>query len=163
MVFIDTESKGNASSVQILEEADIVVVNIDQEQAAWDDFFEHFEGLASKSIFLVGQYEKENPFDQEQLRKEYRIPKERIGAVPYNIDLRMAAAEGRIIPFLNRNYLRSSRAENSEFMSQLKQAAVMLKENIVRTGKQDVASRYRADERRRHGQTSSVLEKRSGV
>ncbi len=52
-------------------------------------------GLTSKSIFLVGQYEKENPFDLEQIRKEYRIPKEKIGAVPYNIDLRMAAGRGK--------------------------------------------------------------------
>lgn len=61
MVFIDTESKGNASSVQILEEADIVVVNIDQEQAAWDDFLNTLRDWRANQSFWSGSMKRKIP------------------------------------------------------------------------------------------------------
>lgn len=135
MVFIDTESRGNASSVQILEEADMVVVSIDQDREAWDDYFEHYMSILPKSVFLVGQYEKENPFDLELIKKQYHIPGEKLAVIPYNIDLHIAAGEGTMIPFLNRNYMKSSRAENEYFMGEVKKAVIMLKENVAHFGK----------------------------
>ena len=146
MVFIDTESKGNASSVQILEEADIVVVNIDQDREAWEDYFDNYASLLEKSVFLVGRYEKENPFHCHRIMKEYQIPQGKIGVIPYNVDLQIAAAEGRIIPFLNRNYLRSSRAENDYFMGELKNSVIMLKENMIQRGRMKILHRRNNNE-----------------
>ena len=141
MVLIDTESRGNASSVQILEEADIVVVNIDQDKDAWDDYFEHYSSMLGKSVFLIGQYEKENSFDRECIHRQYHIPKDKMAVIPYNVDLHIAANEGRMIPFLNRNYLKSSRAENEYYMGEVKRAVIMLKENMACLRKSDMMRR----------------------
>ncbi len=142
MVFIDTESRGNASSVQILEEADLVVVNIDQDKGDWDDYFENYASMLEKSVFLIGRYEKENPFNLELIQRQYHIPRGKMAVIPYNIDLHIAANEGRMIPFLNRNYLKSSRAENEYLMGEVKRAVIMLKENMTYLGKPDMMRRF---------------------
>ena len=142
MVFIDTESRGNASSVQILEEADLVVVNIDQDKEDWDDYFENYASMLEKSVFLIGRYEKENPFNLELIQRQYHIPRGKMAVITYNIDLHIAANEGRMIPFLNRNYLKSSRAENEYLMGEVKRAVIMLKENMTYLGKPDMMRRF---------------------
>ena len=78
--------------------------------------------------------------------KEYQIPQGKIGVIPYNVDLQIAAAEGRIIPFLNRNYLRSSRAENDYFMGELKNSVIMLKENMIQRGRMKILHRRNNNE-----------------
>ena len=65
-----------------------------------------------------------------------------MAVIPYNIDLHIAANEGRMLPFLNRNYLKSSRAENEYLMGEVKRAVIMLKENMTYLGKPDMMRRF---------------------
>lgn len=131
MVLIDTESSGNASSMEILEEADIIVVNIDQNAGTWEDYFENYASLAQKSVFLVGRYQREYNLNLFRIRKEYHIPSSRIGVIPYNMELQEAAREGHILQFLNRNYLKNGYSDNRYFMQEVKRSAVMLRDNIL--------------------------------
>lgn len=135
VVFIDTESNGNASTLAILEEADLIVVNFAQDLKAWEDYFENYSSLSEKSVFLIGRYQKEYSWDITRLRKKYHISRDRIGVIPFNMELQTAMQEGRMLQFLNRNYLRNVHAENEYLMREMKRSAVMLKENMLRTGK----------------------------
>lgn len=135
IVYIDTESTGNASTIQILQEADLIVVNMDQEPASWEDYFENYESLFRKSVFLIGRYQREYSWSVLKLRRRFQIPRDRIGAIPYNMELQTAMQEGRMLQFLNRNYLRNIHADNEYLMREMKRSAVMLKENMLKTGK----------------------------
>lgn len=135
IVYIDTESNGNASTIQILQEADLIVVNMNQELASWEDYFENYESLLHKSVFLVGRYQREYSWSVLKLRRKFQIPRDRIGAIPYNMELQAAMQEGRMLQFLNRNYLRNIHVENEYLMREMKRSAVMLKENMLKTGK----------------------------
>lgn len=135
IVYIDTESTGNASTIQILQEADLIVVNMDQELASWEDYFENYESLFRKSVFLIGRYQREYSWSVLKLRRRFQIPRDRIGAIPYNMELQTAMQEGRMLQFLNRNYLRNIHADNEYLMREMKRSAVMLKENMLKTGK----------------------------
>ena len=106
-VFVDTEASGNLSSAAILEEADLIVVNLNQNLSSWKDFFGRYSALLNKAIFLIGKYRAEQEWTLVRLRREFHIRAENIGVVPYNVELEGAAMEGRLLQFVNRNYYRA--------------------------------------------------------
>ncbi len=132
MIFIDTESNGNVSSNAILEEADLIVVNLPQKPVVWKDFFENYSSVLDKCVFLVGKYQPDMKFDLIRIRREFQIPRNQIGTVPYNLELQDAMKDGHTLQFLNRNYMRCSGQENELFMKELKRSAGMLRENVSR-------------------------------
>jgi hypothetical protein len=138
LVFIDTQSHGNASTIEILQEADLIVVNIDQDIKAWEDYFENYQSLIEKSVFLIGRYQKEYAWNVSKLRRRFHVEREQIGVIPYNMELQSAIQEGRILQFLNRNYMRNVHAENNYLMREMKRSAVMLRENMIQTGKMKI-------------------------
>ena len=131
-IFVDAQSTGNASTVAMLQEADLLVVNLNQNPESWDSFFENYESLNEKAVFLIGQYQQDMAMNMLQLRRKYHIDSNRIGAVPLNIDLDLAIQEGRLLQFLNHNFWYSSRSENTYFIRELKQSASMIRENMIR-------------------------------
>jgi hypothetical protein len=135
IVFIDTQSHGNASTIQILQDADLIVVNLDQDIQTWEDYFDNYESLLEKSVFLVGRYQKDYHWNLAKLRRRFHIPRQKIGAIPYNMELQMAMQEGRILQFINRNYMRTTQAENAYLIREMKRSALMLRDNMVKTGK----------------------------
>lgn len=135
-VFIDTETNGNSSSIAILQEADLLVVNLNQDIASWKSFFGNYQSLAEKCVFLIGQYRPEFGWDMTRIRRKFRIPRNRLGVIPYNMELQSAMSDGRTLQFLNRNYLRNSHSENELLMRELKRSASMLRENIIRIRKE---------------------------
>lgn len=131
-VFIDTETNGNFSSIAILQEVDLIVVNLSQDIEVWDSFFENYRSLAEKAVFLIGQYRPEYGWDMTRIRRKFQLPRNRIGVVPYNMELQSAMGDGRTLQFLNRNYQRNSQPENELLMRELKRSASMIRENILK-------------------------------
>jgi hypothetical protein len=135
VVFIDTQSHGNASTIQILQTADLIVVNLDQDPKTWEEYFDNYESLLDRSVFLVGRYQKDYHWNIAKLRRKFHISRGQTGVIPYNMELQMAMQEGRILQFINRNYMRNVCAENAYLMREMKRAAVMLRDNMLKTGK----------------------------
>lgn len=135
MIFIDTEPNGNISSNSILEEADLIVVNLPQKPALWKEFMEQYSSILKKCVFLVGKYQPDIKFDLIRIRDEFHIARNQIGTVPLNLELQEAMKEGRILQFLNRNYVKPSDAENEFLMRELKRSAGMLRENLFKSSR----------------------------
>lgn len=130
LVMIDTETNGNVSSVSILQEVDLIVVNMDQDLATWNRFFQDYPSLAEKSVFLIGKYQPELHWNLTKLRRRFQVPRSRIGAVPYNMELKSAMENGRLIQFLNRNYPKRIHPENESLMRELSRSSRMLLDQI---------------------------------
>lgn len=130
MVFIDTETNGNLSSIGILQEVDLIVVNLSQDIASWNAFFDNYQALVEKSVFLIGQYQPEFGWNMTRIRRRFQIPRNRIGVIPYNMEMQSAMRDGKTLQFLNRNYLKNSQPENELLMRELKRSASMIRENI---------------------------------
>ena len=131
LVFIDTETNGNSSSIAILQEVDLIVVNLNQDVEAWKNFFENYYSLVEKCVFLIGQYQHELGWDVTRLRHKFHVARNQIGVVPYNLELQSAMNDGRMLQFLNRNYLRNSQTEVEMLIRELKRSASMIRENII--------------------------------
>jgi hypothetical protein len=88
-----------------------------------------------KSVFLVGRYQKDFHWNIAKLRRKFHIPRQKIGVIPYNMELEMATREGRLLQFLNRIHTRNEYAENAYLMRELKRSVMMLQDNMSNTGR----------------------------
>lgn len=130
-VFIDTERNENLSSNTILHEADMVVVNLLQEKASLREFFDNYSSIQEKAVYLIGSYQPELLFNYRRICYEYHIPKDKIGIIPYNIELSESMSQGCAVQFLNRNYDKASCRENEYFMRHCKKSSMMVKKNLL--------------------------------
>lgn len=130
-VFIDTERNENLSSNAILTEADLVVVNLIQDKTALREFFDNYSSIQEKAVYIIGAYQPELILNYRRICYEYHIPKDKIGIIPYNIELSGSMSEGRILQFLNRNYEKASGRENDYFMRQCKKSSMMVRKNLL--------------------------------
>lgn len=101
---VDVESRGNASTAVLLEEADLVVVNLSQSGASIENFFAHYPSLASKALYMIGRYHAGEECSLERICKDFPIAKKSIGIIPYDKEFSDAVVQGRLISFLSKNY-----------------------------------------------------------
>ncbi|MCH5267043.1 MAG: hypothetical protein J1E62_01760 [Lachnospiraceae bacterium] len=130
ILFIDTETNRNLSSAGILSEADIVVVNLIQNPEMIADFFENYHMGREKMLFLIGKYQQEHAWNLRRICYRFHIPRERIGVVPYHMELEEAMWNGRLLQFLNRNSSGKTDKETGYLMRQLKYGSAMLHNQI---------------------------------
>ncbi|MBR2408247.1 MAG: hypothetical protein IKB07_04750 [Lachnospiraceae bacterium] len=102
-LMIDTACGCDLCSQQILEDAEVTVVLFPQEKECIDSFFQSETILRENSFFILGNYREELPCRPSYLIKQYNIPKERIGVIPYNFGFEQAMREGSTIGYIAGN------------------------------------------------------------
>ncbi len=128
-VYIDLESYGNPSTLRILQDASTqVVICMDQDINHWEKLFSAYQPLTRRAFFILGGYIPEYRWNMTEIRKRFRIPVERIGAIPYNLELEQAMETGRLLQFVNRTSRGKRSRENAYFVRKTKECALRLHE-----------------------------------
>ncbi|MCR5792015.1 MAG: hypothetical protein K6G65_02490 [Lachnospiraceae bacterium] len=122
-VCIDTAVANNKSTETILQEADVVVINIRQDVSDLSLLKQYYQPLFKKAFFLVSNYSEASKLSLEYLSREYGIPMNRIGKIPYNVFYRDAIAEGDVISYLNECPKGYRRTEEMQFAKDIKETA----------------------------------------
>lgn len=104
MVLVDTTSAPLASSRKILQQTDMVVVNLSQNQQFLDHFFRNYSSIQEKAFYLIGNYDAGSQLTRGEIMKRYHIPGSRIGVIPHSANFADAISDGKLIPFLLKNY-----------------------------------------------------------
>jgi len=120
-VYIDTFSADGVSARSMIENADIVVVNLNQNSNVLKHFFRNFSSIKGKCIYLLGNYYHNSRNSILEIRRKYQIPEERIYAIPYCKEAAEAESQGNIAGFIAKNYLSPS-IDNKEFIESLHDA-----------------------------------------
>lgn len=131
-VFIDTETNQNLSSNVILSEADIIVVNLDQNPVHLKEYFTNYSSVQEKAVYLIGNYRPELPWSVGRICKEFHISRDKIGVIPYNMELKDSMLQGHLLQFLNRNFYKPSDSENEYFIRYAKRASQMIRRNVMK-------------------------------
>lgn len=126
LTFIDTMGSENLTTKVILDEADLVVVNLSQNHMVWKDFFEKYDSLVPKALFLISKYDSNSIYNVVNIMRKYQISKERIAIIPYNVELKDSISEGKLIEFISRNYYCEPGDSNFYFMKELKNASNLI-------------------------------------
>ena len=133
------------------------MVNLSQNPSSIRDFFDNYASLKEKVLFLIGAYQPELPFSFTRICYEFNIPRNKIGVIPYNVELRDAMLSGKILQFINRNFYRPSGSDNVYFIRKCRQAAAMIRKYMAAVKRQsiDIYNRELID---RVCQTASYME-----
>lgn len=125
-VFIDCSSRQDDYAKKVFREADVCVLNMDQEAEAIGEFYSNRPDYKGKVFFLLGKYFGDALYTRKNLQRVYRVEEDRLGAIPFNPQLHAADQMGRIESGVRR-YVNGDGAEvESEFGKELARTTNLL-------------------------------------
>jgi hypothetical protein len=130
IIYIDTSNGNNLSSKIILDEADLVVVNLAQDDSMIQHFFDNYSSILHKCVFIISSYRKKSKLNINKISKTHLIDKSNIAIIPYNVEYREAVSHGNIVEFLMRNFSCKRSHPNYIFIKEVKRAVEMIMRNI---------------------------------
>lgn len=131
IIFIDTMRQNNLSTKTILQEADLVIVELNQQPYILEEFFENYSSLRSKAIFLFNHYHSK-AIPIRAIMDYYHLPKEKVIVLTEHFELEQAYLEGMLVGFLKRNHKCTKESKHYRCIRELKRAAYL----IVQTSKE---------------------------
>lgn len=138
--FIDTVSHNNLSTKTILEEADVIVVNLCQNQNILEDFFLNYSSLIPKAIFLISNYDPYVYPNSKRIANLYDLPWENIAVIPDNEAFYAAYKNGSVVEFFNTYSKCGKENRNYIFMQAVKKAAYLIIKKAVESIKEKETS-----------------------
>ena len=112
--YFDAGSSKGALTDKIMEEADLIVVTFPQNPEVLDLFFSERHLNQEKMFYLIGNYDYNSSYNVKNIRRIYRIPKTKIGVVPYNVRFQNACYQGKLTRFV-KNSLRCKELDGNYY------------------------------------------------
>ncbi len=119
VVFIDCGSRQDDYARKAFREADVCVLNMNQEAEVIGRFYRNPPDYKGKVFFLLGKYFEDALYNRQDLQRIYRIEEERLGAIPYNAQLHAAEQTGRIGNSVQRYMGRNGEGQGMGFEKEL--------------------------------------------
>ena len=157
--FIDTASHHNLSTKTILEKADLIVVNLCQNQSILDDFFQNYSSLISKSVFLINKYEYHTNMSSKKISHRYDLPLENLIAIPENELFQIACRNGEVKDFMDNYNNCGKESVNFLFMHAIKKAThLILKRAVEAERNRDISAELLQGKALNRGESSNKEE-----
>jgi len=118
-VFIDAFATESLATKSIIESADLVIVNLNQNRSILDHFFRNFANLRNKAIFILGNYNSGMSNGLTEIRRKYQIARDRIYAVPFCMEAAESESDGSLVNFIARNYMEPT-LPNRDFINAIR-------------------------------------------
>lgn len=119
LTFVDTGNRNIIGTKEVLDEADLIIVNLPQDPDELHNFFKNYPSILSKALILVSKYDKKSYFNQKKIIQTYLLDQSNIATVPYNVNYKEALRSGKLIGFLIDNYQCEKWNKNYYFMSEI--------------------------------------------
>lgn len=136
VVFSDLRRLHTMTTKKIIERADLVFINVPQEELDIDSILEEHSIDRRKVYFIISRYKKMKNVAFEEFISKYGIVNEKVSYIPYCEALMRICRNGNLSSFLTKN-LWATRGERSyELISQLRKLTNFIKamiENQVET------------------------------
>ena len=124
-IMIRARNGNNLSTKQVLDEADLVMVELSQDFDELDEFFDNYSSIRHKAIFVFSQY-KLNSISIYQIMNKYHIKKEQIIVITEHIPMSAACIGGNLVSYLKGNNNCSKGSEHYRCVRELRRAARMI-------------------------------------
>lgn len=126
LVFLDCGPGTGSMFYEILKRADLVVVNLVQNQRVLNQFFLSNTDFREKTVYLLGRYDQQFPCNLNRIITKFRMPEEDIRVIPYNAGFQDAFLSGKCAQFLYKNAYGGFYEKNRLFSKELKAATDMI-------------------------------------
>ena len=84
-----------------------------------------FKKIQQKAFYVIGNYDPQSEITKYDIVNRFGLPGHQIGTIPYNRRFADALTEGKVIPFLLRNYDCGKENANYDFMSAVKETVCL--------------------------------------
>lgn len=115
----------NMSTKQVIDMADMVMVELSQNYGQLDEFFDHYASIRKHAIYVFNDY-KANSISIYQIMERYRIKKEQVIVISEHMPLKAACLGGGLVDYIRSNTNCSSESENYRCVRELKRAAKII-------------------------------------
>lgn len=116
-VFVDCGTGDNVLSMKLIKEAQVIVINIEQDSHPIPKVIFENKELMEKCLFIIGRYDSNSRYNVRNIRRKYHIDKDCIAVVPYNIEFKDAVCEGKMVDFMDKNISCQLYDDNYEFIN----------------------------------------------
>lgn len=130
LCFVDCGSGMDCKKRRILKQAELVVVNLRQDEREIHHFFLEEARFLPQSLILISNYCSQSRLDRQYLERVYRAERGQIMILSENTEFDYASARGRAMNFVWRNRMPGS-LRNQRFLDELKTISRFL---LRRTG-----------------------------
>lgn len=127
-VCVDLSSSSLESSRKILMEADLIVVNLCQNNQLLSHFFRNFSDIQKKAFYVIGNYDPESVITKSDIVRRFDLPGSKVGTIPYNRRFADALTKGNIVPFLLENYSCGADNVNYDFISAVRETVALFEQ-----------------------------------
>lgn len=126
LVMIDLCPGTNAISLEVIKEADLLVVNLNQNMGFVDYYLNKCQDYIDKKVFyLFGNYDNNSKYNIHNIRTRFKryVNKHNSGVIPHNTAFNDAQCDNKLVDFILDNIYNSKDEENAYFMEQIKLSA----------------------------------------
>lgn len=127
-IFIDAKSQDSISTVRLLEEADVVVVNLRQDEILMRDFFMKYASIVGKSFYFISEYRRRTGYPLNSFLKDFSVHPNRVAVIPYNPEFSPVVDDGRITEYVMKHHDCDKSSKEYYYIWHLKKAAELLKD-----------------------------------
>lgn len=139
VVFADLKKLHTMTTKKIIEKADLVFINITQEEIDIEGILNEYSIDRSKACFIVSRYRKKADINFEEFISNHCTDTERVSYIPYCEALPGICRNGNLSGFLSKN-LWSTRGEKSyELVSQLRKLTNFIESMIEKKLEKELA------------------------
>jgi len=131
-IFIDVKSQDSISTASLLEEADLVVVNLKQDEKLMKDFFRKYGAITGKAFFIISEYKQRNGYSRNKFINEFSIHPNRVSVIPYNPEFVPMVDDGRITEYVMSNCNCKKNTKEYYYIGHLKRTVRLLKKILER-------------------------------
>ncbi len=118
LTFIDTGNSNVLATKEVLDEADLIVVNLSQDPNELHDFFKNYPSILSRSLILISNYDEKSYYNLKKITQTYLLDQSNVATIPYNANYKEALRCGKLIGFLINNFQCNKCDQNYYFMSE---------------------------------------------
>lgn len=145
-VCVDLSSSSLESSRRILKKADLIVVNLCQNDQLLSHFFRNFSEIRKKAFYIIGNYDPESIIRKSDIVRRFELSGNMVGTIPYNRRFADALTKGNVVTYLLKNFSCGADNINYEFISAARETACLLEQakeacGIGGTGGEDSESK----------------------
>lgn len=126
LLLVDVASGDNELSSKILSNADLIVVNLNQNTAVLEDFFNNsFGEIKQKCYFLISMYDESSRNNLKTIQRKYKI-KDNIAVIPYCRPYADACNEGKAVDFFMKNSHADEEDVHYYFIKEVRESVIGL-------------------------------------
>lgn len=110
----------------VLENADLIVAMFSQTPSYNGGVYDEFRAYEGKTVFLAGMYDDGSKYSVKDIRKAFKLKKDEIGIIPYNVGFQDSLCDGSMVTFMDKANKSTKKESANQFVQEVNKTTRMI-------------------------------------